>query len=457
MAEEAAKAAGVGKTWDLKLGTGEACSVQLDVSRGLLIKVEGKESAKEYNWLSVDSLKVILSKVFVRIIPDHSHWWNFTDVVLECASEDEARALKIEMGAVRSNCKFVFDFKKESKSMFGGSQYFACEVAIKQSKGIRVTYPGHAKEVEFYPWKNVLELHHTRGISFTDKSMKENNTVRVTVLQYGEPREKIYKCKDDVQAQEFVTALSKMRTGFASLSAGDSETLEAEMATMLQKWWRAMRKDGYASAAEFNVALAFRTLDVDDSGELDYAELKHAMCEVGECPILPEEVDVMMEVCDTDGSGTIDPIEFATMLHNKYVCMEGETLGKVAKKIFGNKDAKKKWREFALHNGLVEKENLELRKGQVLSIPGIDDKLPDGVVIETEEEADARFLAAQAEEQQQEKAATKIQARTRGMQARRRVEALRAEAEAERAAGNAVSGELAEEIKAAEAEAAAEE
>jgi len=95
MAEEAAKAAGVGKTWDLKLGTGEACSVQLDVSRGLILKVEGKEAAKEYNWLSVDSLKVILSKVFVRIIPDHSHWWNFTDVVLECASEDEARALKI--------------------------------------------------------------------------------------------------------------------------------------------------------------------------------------------------------------------------------------------------------------------------------------------------------------------------------------------------------------------------
>jgi len=235
--------------------------------------------------------------------------------------------------------------------------------------------------------------------------------------------------------------------------------LEKEMATMLQKWWRAMRADGYASAADFNVALAFRTLDLDGSGELDAAELKHAMCEIGDCPITQDEVDVMMEVCDTDGSGTIDPIEFASMLHNRYVCMGGETLAGVAKKIFGAKDSKKKWRELAIHNGLVEKEGLELRKGQVLSIPGIDDKLPDDVVAETEEEADARFIAAQAAEEAaaENMAATKIQAQARGMQARRRVAALRAQAEADKAAGEAVSAELVEEIKEAEAEAAAAE
>ena len=446
------------KSWALTLGTGEAVEVTLEVERGLILKVEGKETAREIGWLHVDSLRHVAAKLFVRIVANSAKWWEYEDVTLCCASDDEARALKIEMGNVRGSCELVFDFQKESKSMFG-HQYFACEVTIKAGTGVRVTYPGHAKEVEFYKWENVVELTSTRGVSFTGDSIKNDNMVCVVVLQDGARKDKIYKCKDEVQAQEFVTALSKMRAGFTPLSAGDSDVLEKEMATMLQKWWRAMRADGYASAADFNVALAFRTLDLDGSGELDAAELKHAMCEIGDCPITQDEVDVMMEVCDTDGSGTIDPIEFASMLHNRYVCMGGETLAGVAKKIFGAKDSKKKWRELAIHNGLVEKEGLELRKGQVLSIPGIDDKLPDDVVAETEEEADARFIAAQAAEEAaaENMAATKIQAQARGMQARRRVAALRAQAEADKAAGEAVSAELVEEIKEAEAEAAAAE
>jgi len=201
------------KSWALTLGTGEAVEVTLEVERGLILKVEGKETAREIGWLHVDSLRHVAAKLFVRIVANSSKWWEYEDVTLCCASDDEARALKIEMGNVRGSCELVFDFQKESKSMFG-HQYFACEVTIKAGTGVRVTYPGHAKEVEFYKWENVVELTSTRGVSFTGDSIKNDNMVCVVVLQDGARKDKIYKCKDEVQAQEFVTALSKMRAGF---------------------------------------------------------------------------------------------------------------------------------------------------------------------------------------------------------------------------------------------------
>ncbi|EKX53490.1 hypothetical protein GUITHDRAFT_54801, partial [Guillardia theta CCMP2712] len=57
------------------------------------------------------------------------------------------------------------------------------------------------------------------------------------------------------------------------------------------------------------ISSAFNAFDMDGSGELEREEFEEALVHVG-LEVPKEEVDEMMAVMDTDGSGTINFSEF---------------------------------------------------------------------------------------------------------------------------------------------------
>jgi len=66
---------------------------------------------------------------------------------------------------------------------------------------------------------------------------------------------------------------------------------------------------------------AFKKFDKDESGEIDAAELEHAMNKLGFQP-KKEEIQKMITDVDTDKSGTIDYAEFLKMMSRKILKQE---------------------------------------------------------------------------------------------------------------------------------------
>ena len=151
---------------------------------------------------------------------------------------------------------------------------------------------------------------------------------------------------------------------------------KGRLATGMQKWWRKMRSQGGASLAEFSVRDAFDAFDADGNGELDMDELRAALCDLGTVRPLRlsrDEVDVLVSVCDADGSGTVSFSEFSALLDNRFVVLPGDTLYEISKRVFGRPN---RWREIGKVNGIKKPE--ELLVGAVLKIPGVSDIIKDG-------------------------------------------------------------------------------
>ena len=69
--------------------------------------------------------------------------------------------------------------------------------------------------------------------------------------------------------------------------------------------------------ANLELSQLFRQLDADNSGSIDYSELRQGFARLGVPPLTDEEFDLFVQLVDRDGDGSIDRAEVAVLLeHN---------------------------------------------------------------------------------------------------------------------------------------------
>ncbi|KAM3845646.1 parvalbumin-like EF-hand-containing protein [Vipera latastei] len=108
----------------------------------------------------------------------------------------------------------------------------------------------------------------------------------------------------------------------ASLTDKDLDLLPSEMrhhtSFNYTKFFEYMQKFLTSEEKETHLRKAFKLLDKDDSGFIEWNEIKYILAAVpSNKPIVPlsdEEAEAMIQAADTDGDGRIDFQEFTDMV-----------------------------------------------------------------------------------------------------------------------------------------------
>jgi len=106
---------------------------------------------------------------------------------------------------------------------------------------------------------------------------------------------------------------SRSRISPPSNKIANSELADSSMATSslsVTNWLTEIQIEEFREA--------FNAFDKDGGGDIDKVELKELFKSLGRAPS-EEELDAMIKVADTDGNGTIDFFEFATMMAHMMV------------------------------------------------------------------------------------------------------------------------------------------
>ncbi|XP_063152603.1 parvalbumin-like EF-hand-containing protein [Candoia aspera] len=122
---------------------------------------------------------------------------------------------------------------------------------------------------------------------------------------------------------EFSCQLKKMALAMgASLTDKDIDLLPSEMrhhaSFNYAKFFEYMQKFLTSEERETNLRKAFKLLDKDDSGFIEWNEIKYILATVpSNMPVVPlsdEEAEAVIQAADTDGDGRIDFQEFSDMV-----------------------------------------------------------------------------------------------------------------------------------------------
>uniref|UniRef100_U3FZP9 Parvalbumin n=2 Tax=Micrurus TaxID=8634 RepID=U3FZP9_MICFL len=122
---------------------------------------------------------------------------------------------------------------------------------------------------------------------------------------------------------DFACQVKKMALAMgASLTDKDLDLLPSEMrhnaSFNYTKFLEYMQKFLASDEREAHLRKAFKLLDKDDSGFIEWNEIKYILATVpSNMPIVPlsdEEAEAVIQAADTDGDGRIDFQEFSDMV-----------------------------------------------------------------------------------------------------------------------------------------------
>ncbi|XP_029455069.1 parvalbumin-like EF-hand-containing protein [Rhinatrema bivittatum] len=129
-------------------------------------------------------------------------------------------------------------------------------------------------------------------------------------------------------ADEFNFQVKKVALAMGtSLTDKDIDLMPVEMrhhaSFNYNKFFEYMQKFHTSGQSEENIRKAFQMLDKDNSGYIEWNEIKYILSIIpGTTPVVPlsdEEAEAVIQAADTDGDGRIDFREFSDMVKKETV------------------------------------------------------------------------------------------------------------------------------------------